>query len=376
MGPSNSWHSGSACVSASWAVPVPLLPDELFSSWLARAALAQGCDPLVLTGALWPRWRVWTNDPDRGLSEDRALALAEISGLEVAMFEVASLRPAAAAIALAPLDALSIWPWTLALGSRNRRRHGGLQFCPLCLQNDWKPYYRIQWRLAWHTGCSEHGVQLLDRCPRCNAPIEPHRLLATDSVMSLCATCKFDLRKSATVVHTPTARAFQQAADEILANKQGSCGASRPSVGHWLELSRYFVMLLRKVALRRTDGLVVFAKALGVDVDNLQPPATGLALELLPVAERTMLLADTWKMLKVTPDHFLSAATRASLTRSSLCERHQPIPELIATIIEALPEKFVSRQRKTQSNASKPRSRQTVMRIFARLQRKMLVATR
>lgn len=34
----------------TWALSVPLLPEESLSSWLVRAALRQGCDPLSLTG--------------------------------------------------------------------------------------------------------------------------------------------------------------------------------------------------------------------------------------------------------------------------------------------------------------------------------------
>lgn len=359
-----------------WAVPVALLPDELFSSWLARAALAQGCDPLTLTGTLWPRWRIWTRDLDRGLSEERALSLAEMSGVKVSMFEAASLRPIAAAITAVPFDQLAIWPWTLALGSRNRKRHGGLQFCPMCLLEDQRPYYRLHWRLAWHTGCTVHGVRLLDCCPSCNAPVEPHRLLATDGAIAFCATCKLDLRGATSVAHASAALAFQQLADEVMVNGHGSYGADRLSVRHWLELSRYFVMLLRKVALRRSDGLVAFVKALGVEAGSIKPPATGLALELLPVAERSMLLAGACEMLKAGPERFRVAATEASLPRSTLSERHHPAPESVAPLIEALSKSYASRKREAHGDTSTPRSRQTIMRVFARLQRKIQMTVR
>jgi len=38
MDTSYSWHSGTDRVAARWAVPVGLLPDELLSTWLTRAA--------------------------------------------------------------------------------------------------------------------------------------------------------------------------------------------------------------------------------------------------------------------------------------------------------------------------------------------------
>lgn len=363
-------------MSNGWAVPVPLLPDELFSSWLARAALAQGCDPLVLTGALWPRCRVWTRDPDRSLSEAQLSALARVSGIEASRFEAATLRPTVSVIAQAPLNSLAIWPWTLALGSRNRRRHGGLQYCPCCLREDRKPYYRLRWRLAWHTGCLEHDVLLLDRCPRCSAPVEPHRLPAEACHLAICATCNSDLRGSGTVALASATLAFQRAADEALMTGHGLYGVKQLASGGWFALSRYFVTLLRKTALHRSAGLASFANALGVTSDNLQAPATGLAIELLPVGERAALLACAWEMLDAGPKRFLAAAKDMSLTKASLREQRMQVPGLVAALIEALPDTRVPRTRGTRRDIHGPRSRQAVMRMFARLQRKVLVATR
>lgn len=363
-------------MSASWAVPVPCLPDELFSSWLARAALAQGCDPLVLTGVLWPHWRIWTRDLDRGASQARLSTLARLSGIAASKFEAMSLRPAAAAITPGPLDRLAIWPWTLAQGSRNRKRHGGLQYCPGCFRESRKPYYRLQWRLAWHTGCQAHAVLLLDRCPHCHTPLEPHRLPAEACNLAICATCRHDLRNADTTAISPAALAFQLAADDVLMAGQGLYGTKQLAACAWFELSRYFVTLLRKVALYRADGLASFAKALGVTADHLQSPATGLALELLPVRERAVLLAGAREVLDAGPERFLAAAKEASLTRASLHEQRRPIPESIATLIEALSEKRMHRRRRTQRDVCSPRSRQAVMRMFARLQRKMLVTAR
>lgn len=305
--------------------------------------------------------------------------LARMSGITASKFEAATLRPTAAATTQTPLDRLAIWPWILALGSRNRMHHGGLQYCPCCLREDRKPYYRTQWRLAWHTGCAVHGVFLLDRCPRCNAPLEPHRLSAQANHLATCATCatcQRDLRDASSALLPSAAHAFQRAADETLKAGQGFYGTKRLSTGGFLELSRYFVMLLRKVALTRAQRLVSFAQAQGVDADNLWLPATGLALELLPVEERALLLEGAWKMLDAGPERFLAVAKDASLTKASLEAQHRHIPDLIATLIGVLPEKSVPRKHGTRSARHRPRSRQTVMGMFARLQRNMLVGAR
>lgn len=359
---------------SQWVVPVPLLPDELFSTWLVRAALMQGCDPLVLTGELWPRWRIWSVDLDRGLSEARLLPLVKASGIEAKAFDGASLRPICSAVITDQANHRAIWPWVLALGSRNRRRHGGLQYCPFCLDEDRQPYYRVQWRMAWHTGCSKHEVCLFDRCPHCNAPIEPHRLSPLDDDMAVCAICKHDLRKTTSMRIDSDALAFQQFADQVIILGKGQFGGNSLSTDEWLSLSRYFVMLLRKVATKRPHGLTSFVNALGVDVESIVPPATGLALELLPVRERIALLAGAWRMLQAGPECFHEAAKAACLAAQSLREKKSSVPRCLQNLIRDLPDRCTSRSCREKGDAPNPRSRIAVMRMWARLKRKIDVA--
>lgn len=141
-----------------WSIAVPLLESESISSWLTRAALAQGCDPLSLTGAIWPKWRVWTLDIDRGVPAERLGAIVSASGLRADAFEAVALRPDLERIAGAPLSNTQAWPWLLALGTRNRRRYCGQPFCPECLATDPIPYFRREWRFAWWVGCPVHRV--------------------------------------------------------------------------------------------------------------------------------------------------------------------------------------------------------------------------
>lgn len=365
-------HLEPAGATSKWGVPVPLFPDELLTSWLVRAALAHGCDPLVLTDWLWPKWRIWTTDLDRGLSPERLSVLAKASGVAVSAFEATCLRTIITAVASEPFEDSAIWPWVLALGSRNRKRQGGLQYCPLCLKEDKKPYYRVHWRLAWHTCCLQHGVSLLDRCPHCAAAIEPHRLSAFDGDVALCATCKRDLRDAEPSRYHPGSLAFQQAADRVVRREEiANFGISTLSSHQWFALSRYFVRLLRKMALGQSNGLATFAASLGVATDELASPATGLALEFLPVQERTVLLAGAWQLLSAGPEQLLVAAKESSLKSSALRERHQIIPPSIEGIIQQLPESHISRAKRKPQGLLVPRSPQAVKRMFARFQRKI-----
>lgn len=225
-------------MSFPWAIRVPLLPGELFSTWLSRAALAQGCDPIVLTGNVWPRWRAWTRDLDRGLSAERLDTLASRSGLCRLQLEEATLRPIIQQIAPDAVERKDAWPWVMAQGSRNRRRFGGLQYCPQCLTEDGMPYFRRHWRLAWHTGCERHGCLLADHCGNCRAPVEPHRCRAMDGVQTRCPSCSIDLRATRTDSACHEALAFQQAADAVLVAGRGSWAGATLQPPAWFAAAR------------------------------------------------------------------------------------------------------------------------------------------
>ena len=225
-------------MTRAWALRVDLLPGELFSTWLVRAALGQGCDPMHLTGWLWPSWRAWTVDLDRGLTSPRLTVLASRSGIAAERLEAAMLHPLLALVAPDVNRSQAMWPWMLAQGSRNRRRQGGLQFCPACLAEDAMPYFRRAWRLAWHIGCATHGTLLADHCGRCYAPAEPHRLRAGDRTLCNCASCGHDLRHCAVIRVCQEALSFQRAADAVLSSGHGTWAGERVDRERWFSLAK------------------------------------------------------------------------------------------------------------------------------------------
>lgn len=353
-----------------WALAVPILNDELLSSWLARAALRQGCDPLVLTGTIWPKWRIWTRDPDRGLDAEHLVMLVRASGLSAQRFQAASMRPLAEIVHGEALP-MGTWPWFLAFGTRNRRHHGGLQCCPVCLDGDEQPYFRRAWRLASHTVCTLHGIQLIDRCPICIAPLEPHRLLAEDRHLACCAHCRSDLRRSPRLAAPEAALRFQWHAEQALMNGEGVFGNQRLPARDWFSLARCLLGLLRQAALHQTRPILGCLSALGVDTGCLCTPATGLALELLPVAERAALLAALCHLLDAGAQRFLDAAQAAMMTSNALRGTNSAECEVVQHLIDGLPVQRHSHQRPPSSGCSCPRSKQAVQRMYACLCRRV-----
>lgn len=349
----------------SWAVPVPLFPNELFSSWLTRAALIQGCDPLELTRQAWPRWRVWAIDVDRGVGSDRLRPLSQMSGIPADAFEDAMLWPTAQLVGGPSIANRAVWPWMLTLGTRNRRRRGGLQYCPACLGN--APFYLREWRFAWHVACRQHGCNLLDRCQHCDAPLEPHRLVAGDDHAAKCATCKADLRTMSVCSGDAGAMTLQTLADEVLSKGQATYGADSLNTTDWFALVRWFVAIVRSIGNHRSARLDKLAQALAIDADNVET-STGLAFEFLPIQERVALLSAAGKLLSIGPEAFVQSARDATLTVNSLPKPNVGRPPCVQQIMHMLPQSPVVRRR--HNPTSRPRSRRSVLRMWARLQRR------
>ncbi len=370
MATTYTWHPGSVSVNARWTIPVTILPDELFSTWLIRAALAQGCDPLALTGYIWPKWRVWACDVDRGISLERLSLLSKEAGISAECFDNTTLKDINNKITHNNLKLKALSPWILAQGSRNRKRKGGLQYCPECLKKDKVPYFRLQWRMAWHTVCERCNCQLLDRCPNCKAVIEPHRLVATDKLITSCTSCQSDLRNTSSIVSNENLRKIQTIADNSII---AGCGLYNDHVlktHEWFSVLRYFIALIRKACAMNNMGLVNFLNCCDIEINSELSPLTGLAFEMLPINERSLLLDAAYKLIQIKEDDFILYADDFKLNIQAFKESRQVLPEVIYGVIKSLPLKCYVRSDKKKSQHYRPCSRQAVMRKWALLQRK------
>lgn len=363
-------------MTSQWAVHVPLLPDEIISSWLVRAALTQGCDPLVLTGAVWPKWRIWTQDADRFLDDERIEPLCTVSGISKEALRSATLYPVANQIAGGIPPEKELWSWMLTLGARNTKRHSGLQYCSACLTEDAKPYYRLQWRFAWHVGCEKHGCALHDRCHVCDAPVEPHRLLAEDLHVSLCATCKADLRNASTKPCPKGALAFQRKADHVVVVGQGVFQGHAIDVRQWFELASFFVSLIRRASRSENEILTEFLYQLGVKLPEGLPVIAGAGIEMLRTHDRQKLLESLNPLMRASQEQFELALKESGISLQTLCEKGETHPELLTEITSSLPDKSRIRTGKSAHKLTGPRPRHEVMRMMARLQRKLEMVKR
>lgn len=361
------WGAGASPVNAVWPMVPALLQDELISSWLMRCTLALGCDATTLTDEVWPGLRYWSSDPDRELSIEQSLDLNRLSGIPAAALRATTLQPLYQSMTGTSVFPKGIAPWFLCLGCRNRRRSGGLQYCPKCFKER-IPHYLIEDRLAWHSACQLHRVILLDRCECCHAPLCPHLLAPPDQTLGRCHRCGYELGLASTEMAPVKALNFQLAADELFSKSSLRYGGNHLVLSEWFALSRWMIGILRTAARAPSPCTEMFFRELGVNLPELKPPPTGLPFEYLSPVDRAGLLTHVWSMLEVGPERLMAVAECERIRPSLLLPRSGELPSSLAGLGAVL--KSNRRRNYNPSPVGNPRSVKSVLMRWQRLLRK------
>ncbi|WP_425273422.1 TniQ family protein [Pseudomonas morbosilactucae] len=329
-----TWHPGACCLNPRWPLTPPILPDELFSSWLVRTAHAHGCSPNTLTSAVWPRARAWACDVDRQLSEARIDALARVTGFSAQALAASTLWQPTRVLHPNPMmRRMGNQPWVLPLGSRNQSHAGGLLCCPLCICGP-VPHYLLQHRLAWHTACPRHRVLLVDRCPTCMSALQPARL-RFDTPLHLCHHCGQSFGKHPTEPMVISALSFQAFADAA-SRSPAQFGQASVSFSDWMNIARVMVSFLEYAIRHPSDSTRRFCQTMGADTGSLEPSALGLPFEFLAPAERAGLLGQAWVIMQAGPERFMEAAAEARLPVSAFPLSAVGGPELLLQMVSVL----------------------------------------
>lgn len=326
---------------------------------------------MVLAAQVWPKRRIWTQDTDRFFNDEMLDPICALSGIEKVALKSASLFPIASRIYGKNPPEKVAWTWVLAPGARNTKRHSGIQYCPTCLKNDVKPYFRLQWRLAWHTGCNMHGHALLDRCHVCNAPVEYHRLQAENELIAVCATCKADLRFGHIRSCLPEALQFQQWTNDVLTNGEGPFQGSAMCVTLWFELANFFASLIRVAQRGGNAPLNEFLKLIGVQTPASVPMHVGNRLEILPTHDRERLLAALFSLMSASKIQFDEALQKSNITKQGFAGHGLVPPKWIRTTAASLPSALHEKSTRSTGQLNGPRSKYQVKRMMTRLQRKL-----
>ena len=369
MDSAHTWHPGETNLEPVWPIPVSLLPNESISSWLVRAALVHRCSPGVFARWLWPGWRAWTTDVDRGVSEDRLQVLERHSGIRADTFQNAALVPIASRIeGKAPSPKLA-WRWILTRGPVTAWRQGTAQYCPECLSADRIPHHRLPWRFAWHTGCARHHVALVDRCPGCGSAVLFYRLGQGAPHVALCALCEVDLRRAERPAYSLEALSFQNMADRAVRDGEAICFGETLRTVDWFSVAHFFATLLRRSTSHPTKAANELLQLLGVEPPFTVPPVPGARIERLQTRDRQKILERVWRITSSNVDRLRDAVEQSRISQQGLCEKGQRIPEALVRILPPLPEKGRAKGAESPRRRCGPRGRGEVIRMMKRLER-------
>lgn len=378
MGKAYAWHPGSGCVNSKLTVSLDLLPDEILSSWLIRLALVHGCNPLSFTDTIWPKWRVWTVDTDRTIPQERLDKLSALTGVSSRQIAASSIAPIAQKIREGQLQSKAYWPWILTQGSRNLKRNKGIQYCPYCLVEDFKPYFRLQWRFAWHTVCDKHGCILLDTCLKCRMPLEPHRLTASDKMLIYCAICNEDIRGFMSQPCHQDSLDFQLETDRVLKCNSGAFFGEPLTTFEWFDLSKFFVSIIRRNYGLKPARLGQFLDLMHVTTPQQLPIEPGSSIEYLNTISRYDLFKAILKLLLATKDQFKTSLLESGISQQGVRGDNKTIPDKLNELIRDLPSKAINRQKiikQKSTHIRQPIPHDQVSRMFQRLQAKLSLKT-
>ena len=142
---------------------------------------------------------VWNRDVDRMAPSNLLKSLEELTGVDAATIRTFTLAHVAEQVDVDHHpNGNATWLLPLGVWHRKRLRYG-VQFCPMCLGMDKRPYVRRSWRLAYYTECEHHRVLLLDRCQSCGVAFNyfrgelGNRNQIDAAGMNFCVGCGLDL---------------------------------------------------------------------------------------------------------------------------------------------------------------------------------------
>ena len=315
------------------------------------------------------------SDVDRQPHPDRLAILAGLSSINAEFLTRATLAPIARNILGHDPFEKNHWPWILSTGARNRRRQGGLQYCPFCLSEDATPYYRLHWRLAWHVVCAKHGSLLLDRCPVCEAPLEPHKIMAEMRSVDLCATCRCRLTdvNSSGRNDVGLLRYFQESTDHALISGNGVVLGETVSVQAWFDVLRFWRDLVRQSFHGRTESMAKLAEQMP---SMICESADCGVFETMRTAQRASLLKGVAWLMRLGSGELVTVLRQAGVSRQNLFQARVPRVDALQCLARSLPDRKAS-SRKARGNSHKrtglpsPRSRRVVEWMMKKLQKKM-----
>ncbi|WP_083916905.1 TniQ family protein [Thioalkalivibrio sp. ALJ24] len=307
-----------------WPAHPKPLPDELVSSWIVRLARANHLPLHTFCHLEWPGKAIWNRDIDKSADVDLLAGLATRTATPFHRVSETTLKDHIGRIH-ERFNALGNTPWVMPVGVYHRvRMNRGLGYCPSCLREDDIPYFRRQWRLAFHVTCPEHGAHLRDECPVCRSPVLFHRVRSVDAPLSVCGGCGFDLRQAESAAWLGGEMIIRRARDLQVrladAQREGWIEITGlgviPSIAFFAGMRALLVHVGIARRLGRFRGALRDELGLRTQVDTSQAPIK--RFERLNARQRIEAMACVQWMLEGWPERLWDIARQSGVRASDL----------------------------------------------------------
>ncbi|WMB72712.1 TniQ family protein [Shewanella oncorhynchi] len=189
-----------------WPVHPQPLQDEIFSSWVYRAARANGQNFFSLCHLLTPEMKNTHHNYDYLTTENVVRKFSQMLSTSYKTALGTTIDSFAGYLFEQPTPKVNRRTCILQEGIKpNNYKRFSLQFCPMCL-SEGEPYFRKQWRISLITVCTKHACQLHDRCPQCYSPIQPLKNEIKNKYkmpflgeITQCFRCGFNLKETTVI---------------------------------------------------------------------------------------------------------------------------------------------------------------------------------
>lgn len=326
------------------AHPHPL-DGELFSSWFARLAFDNVSKvhsfAIEIFGQQYGH-SFWTRDIDCFIDQNHSSQISYRTGVNESEIFQTTIR-SYEGVLFTQLNS-GFNRWVLPCGIYHRtRKSNWVVFCPLCLAADKIPYYRKSWRLSFYLVCPIHQIYMLDRCPKCDQPINFFRQelgqrskYLVNSITD-CSYCEFDLRNSnIKLIELSDSKIIQSLFDLIIKHDEGWWYLKQSNRILPLSLSYYDVIHYLSSFLNSKIGTPLYREALislNLDFFTLFQGRKNQVFEIRNFEERFSLLICTLWLLENWPTRILDICKKNAITASKIT-RSETLPFWFANEID------------------------------------------
>ena len=188
-------------------------------------------------------------------------------------------------------------------------------YCPVCLQADDIPYFRLVWRIAFVTHCPIHHCRLLTACPNCGHNCWPapyasrHRHVQRWTDMRHCQVCGHDL-SDALLAFDGSRQLSKNLFDLISANTNGAIDCQFPREDYFRALWSTCRLISRKI-----DYFAAAGRLEGLDQVR-HSHRKGWIIEIQTADVRQAIVANAAWMLEEWPERFVATCGKACLSRA------------------------------------------------------------